>query len=186
MKRGLWLGVLAAAALALAYFWVRRPDDEAQIRAQLTRLAAAVSKTDANANPLFRGARMRSEFAAVLDEDVRVNIPEVASALPNKPGDLADTATQFTLLYPSLDVTLGDLETKLHDERQSAHVAATASLSAVARDGHPERDNRALNFLLRKADGTWRVTSVTVWTKGDDTRSEEHTSELQSQSNLVC
>src|SRR2546430_7056311 len=39
--------------------------------------------------------------------------------------------------------------------------------------------------VMRRKDGSLRVTGA-AWTDGTPLRSEEHTSELQSQSNLVC
>jgi len=147
--------------------WMRSGSDEELIRAQLTRLAAAVSVPEGGANPLVRGAKMRGEFAAIFDEDVRANVPEFPSELPNKRSELADTATQLSSLYPSLSVELVDIVVKLDDAKQSAHVGATAKLQAQGRGGHASKDSRAIDFLFNKHDGTWRIASVTVWAKGE-------------------
>ena len=159
--------VLLVVAVGGVLLWMRSGSDEELIRAQLTRLAAAVSVPEGGANPLVRGAKMRGEFAAIFDEDVRANVPEFPSELPNKRSELADTATQLSSLYPSLSVELVDIVVKLDDAKQSTHVGATAKLQAQGRGGHASKDSRAIDFLFNKHDGTWRIASVTVWAKGE-------------------
>src|SRR3989475_6969510 len=56
------------------------------------------------------------------------------------------------------------------------------SQGTVKMPGSKSISNRVL-LLAALADGTTRVENLL---DSDDTRSEEHTSELQSQSNLVC
>jgi hypothetical protein len=156
------LVALIAGGVAL---WTRAGSDEDQIRAQLTRLAAALSMPE-GANVVFRGTKMRSELEAIFEEDVRANIPDLPVALPNKRSELADTATQLSTVFRTIDVDFKDVEVKLDDAKQTAHVAATVKLAATGRAG-ASRDTRATDFLFNKRDGTWRIASVTVWARGD-------------------
>jgi hypothetical protein len=157
--------VLVALAVGATLQWLRAGSDEEQIRGQLTRLASALTMPE-GANVLLRGTTMRSELDAIFEEDVRVSIPELPTTLPNGRDELADTATQLSTMFRSVDVELTDIEIKLDDARQTARVGATAKLSATGRAG-PNRDSRSTDFLFNKREGTWRIASVTVWAKGD-------------------
>ena len=157
--------VLVALAVGGVVMWMRSGSDEERIRGQLTRLAAAL-RMEEGTNALMRAGKMRSEMGAIFDEDVRANVPELPVALPNKRSELADTATQLSMMFRSIDVDFSDIEVKLDDARQTARVGATVKLSSTGRAG-PTRDSRATDFLFNKRDGTWRIASVTVWAKGD-------------------
>jgi hypothetical protein len=168
VKRIVWGSVVVALAALGAYVWGSRTDDEGKIRADLARLAAAihVAGGDSSPNPLLRGMKMRTDFDAIFQEDVRVNIPELTSALPTKRVELADSATQWTMLYRSLDVDFSDIVVKFDDTKRTAHVALTATLTAKERDGQLGREKRAVNVLFYKTDDPWRIAAVTVWEKG--------------------
>jgi hypothetical protein len=164
VKRAIALVVLAALAGA-ALIWLRGGSDADQIRAQLARLGTALSVPE-GANPVLRGARMQSELDAVFEEDVRTNIAELPTTLPNKRSELASAAAQLSLTLRWVEVGFTDIEIKLDDAKQTARVGATVKLAASGRDG-PRRDTRAADFLFNKRDGTWRIASVTVWSKDD-------------------
>jgi hypothetical protein len=151
--------VLVVVALA-AFAWTRRASDEDQIRGQLTRLGAALHVSEGS-NPLFRAPRVRSEFEAIFDDPTHASVPELPLALPGGRAALADKATELTSYYQTLDVSFTDVEIKLDSVKLIAHVAATAKLSTSGENA--TRDTRPVDFLFYKKDGTWRVTSVTVW-----------------------
>jgi hypothetical protein len=158
MRRAAIVLVLVVAAVG-AFVGMHRGSDQDAIRAQLTRLAAALHASEGS-NPVFRVPRVRSEFDAILDETVHVTAAE-APGLPTDRRGLADSAVQLSAFYSSVDVGLRNVEIKLDDSSTMAQVAATADLSAGGEQSR--RDTRAVNFLFYKRDGTWRITSVTVW-----------------------
>lgn len=167
MKRIVWLSVPLLLAGVAIVFTLSRHSDEDLIRGQLSRLAKAVRVTagPGESNPLLRVARLRSEFREIFEADVRVTIPELPMALPTEPVALADSAAQLTVIYRAFDVDFSDVQIKLDDARLTAQVQATANVAATSRDGL-SRDTRPVDFLLRKVDGTWRVSSINVSAKG--------------------
>ena len=154
----------AAAALALAVTaWVllASKSDEDRIRETLDRLAAIVEVKE-GANPIMKAAGIRDELAGVLSDDVHVSIPELGGVREGRQGIMA-AATQAQLGFQSARVDLRRVEIKLDDAKQSAQASAEAQLKGKTRGGDTRRDDRNVDFLLRKADGTWKITSVTVW-----------------------
>lgn len=152
--------VLAVAVLAVvAYVWLHHGSDQDAIRSQLTRLSAALHMSEGS-NPVFRAPRMQSEFDAILDDPVHVTAAE-APTLPTNRRELAATAVQFSAYYSTLDVDFRNVDIKLDESGTMAQVAATADMSAGG--GRSRRDTRPVNFLFYKRDGTWRITSVTIW-----------------------
>ncbi len=80
--------------------------------------------------------------------------------LPTNRRELA-TAVQFTAYYSSLDVDFRNIGSKSTSRPPSPKSPASADLSAGG--DRSRHDTRAVNFLFYKRDGTWRITSVTIW-----------------------
>jgi hypothetical protein len=165
--------VAAGAAILVAitvYFAFFRPSDEDRIRSQLSRLAEAVEVTEGGSNPILRKARLDDAFGKVFDEDVRVSIPEL-STLKSGRGGLVALAMQASVWARSAHLEFSHIEIKLDDARASAKVGAKADVRVVDGHGSTRRDDRAVDFRFAKADGDWKITSVTVWRK-DEARPE--------------
>jgi phosphoribosylformylglycinamidine synthase len=148
--------------------YLRRGTDDDKIRAQLARLAAVLHTTDAQANPIFRIPRLRSEFDEIFDDTFHASIPELPSELPRDRRGLADVAAQVTATHPNLDVDFRDVEIKLDDAHTTAQVASTVTVTADSGGGRTHT-TRPVSLLFYKRDGTWRITSVTVWAPRGDT-----------------
>ncbi len=157
--------VVAAAALAAViagYFLFFGKSDEDQIRETLARLTRVVRVTEDDGNPLFKAAKVKDELEAILTDDVHVTIPEL-SIRQGRQG-MAETAMQAQLAFSSAEVELRALEITIEPQGGQAHVGADAILRGKARGGATRRDDRSVDFLLRKEDRRWKVRSVTVWT----------------------
>jgi ketosteroid isomerase-like protein len=135
--------------------------DEDQIKETLDRLAAIVEVKE-GANPILKAARIRDELAVVLADDVHVSIPELGGVREGRQG-IVEAAAQAQLGFQTAHVDLRRVEVKLDDAKQSAQASSEAQLKGKTRGGDTRRDDRNVDFLLRKADGTWKITSVTVW-----------------------
>jgi hypothetical protein len=158
--RRLWILLAVVLATGGVVAWFARSSDDEQIRAQLTRLAAALHKSQGS-NVILRATKMRGEFDAILDQSPHVTIPDLPTSLPDDRRGLADSATQVTALVQSLDLDFSDVEIKTDEAHMSAQVNATATLKA---DGDPpRRAKRPVTFLFWKREGTWRISAVTVW-----------------------
>ncbi len=166
MKHKLISGAVAAAAAIAIYFAFFSTSDEQKIKNVLAHLAKAVRVTEEGKNPILRAARVHSDFVDVFQEQVVVHIPEMP-AMKQGRAELEGTATQASFLFRTADVELGTVDVKVDDAHTSAKASATATLRATRRDGSPEQGPRAVNFLLRKDDGVWRITSLTVWPDGE-------------------
>ena len=164
------LAALAAALLAIAIWFFTRPSDEQKIRAQVARVAAAVKVTEDDTNPLFRLARIKDIFRDTLDKNAHVSLADVPTLPRSGSGrdQLAETATQATAVFLTADVDLSGVDVKLDDARLQAEVKAKATLVAVGRDGKLRRESRAVDFHVVLMEGTWRITSITLWTKEPD------------------
>jgi hypothetical protein len=151
------LGCALVAAVAL-YFTFFGDSDEERIRKVLSRLAktVAVKKDD---NVLSRTGRIRSELGAIVDDDVRVTVPEL-SVRSNNRKQLEDDAARAGLLYAEADCEFANVTIKL-DEGATFATADGAALVSGIRGGERRVDRRDVHFLLRK-DGAWKITSIDV------------------------
>jgi hypothetical protein len=159
--------VLAPAAVVVAIgvtvaLW---PNDEAKICAQLERLAKAV-RVEEGENLLLHTASLNRALEAVLTDDVHVTIPD----LPVGPGrsGVLELAGKAPLFVRTFDVRFGSYEIKIDPSATTAKVGATATIDATDTRGARRYDRRAVDFLMRKDDGTWRATSITVWARRGD------------------
>jgi hypothetical protein len=167
MRNRILVALAALAVLAgVVYFAVFRASDEEKIRAQLAKLSESVEVKEGGSNPVFRKARLDADFEKIFDEDVRVSIPDLSSTKPGR-ANLVALAMQASVWARSASVELSKIEVKLDDAHQSAKVGATATVRAVSGSGRNERDERAVDFRFAKIDGTWKITSLTVWRKDE-------------------
>lgn len=170
MKSPRWvaLAALVVIAAAVGAYFLLRPTDESRIRAQLTRLAAAVRVTDedAQAHPIGRMAHVNAELAKVFEADVRASIPE---ALPHDADreELVELVVGAPRFLRAFDVDFTNVTIKLDDTRTTALVGATADVKLGERDGSPSRERRAVDFRFVRKDGEWLVRTLTVWSKGE-------------------
>jgi hypothetical protein len=165
--RRLWIALGVLLVVGAGFAWITRSSDEEKIRAQLTRLAAALHMSE-GANPVLRVANLRSEFSGIFDESPHVSVPELTMPLPDDRRGLADAAAQLTSFVQRVDVDFEGTEIKLDDAHTSAKVDATATLSTD--DGRARRTTRAVTFLMWKRGDAWRISSVHVWPADEPTR----------------
>jgi hypothetical protein len=165
------VAVVVAVALAVAGYFVWRPTDESRIRGQLTRLAAAVRITDADreTNPIERVARVSSQLDALFEPDARVNIPELTDLGSEHAGkrELVQLVTGAPQYVRTFAVDFTSVTIKMDAAHTTAFVGATASVSAVERDGSTSQDRRAVDLHFVDKDGVWLIRTLTVWTKED-------------------
>lgn len=163
MRKKAIAGAIAAILAAAIYFVFFAGTDEEKIRGAIERLAKAVQVTADDGNPILKTARVRSELAAVLTDDAHVTVPELGTKQGRD--SIAEMAVQGSLAYRSAEVDMHDLQIKLDDAKTTAKVGARAHLRATTRAGEEQRDQRAVDFLLRKTEGRWKIASITVWDK---------------------
>ncbi len=158
--------LLAAAAIAIVaatlYFVFAGKSDEDRIRDTLGRLAKVVEIKDDGSNPLLRMGRVRGDLDALVTDDVHVSIPELGGARQGRQG-ISEAVTTAQLVFAWAQVDLRAIEIKLEPGALTAQASAEAQLKGKTRGGETRRDDRNVDFLLRKGDGTWKVKSVTVW-----------------------
>lgn len=154
------IGVLAVVAIA-TYFLFFGKTEEDKIRETVERLAKVVEIKE-GANPLFRAAGIRDELAKLVTDDVRVEVSELGSARTGIQG-VAEVAAQAQLGFLWATAELRHVEVKLEPGANTAQVGAEAQLRGKTRSGETRRDDRNVDFFLRKEDGTWKVKTVTVW-----------------------
>ncbi len=162
MRNKVLAGTLAVAIAAAIYFGFFARSDEEQIRKAVARLAHAVEVRPDDSNVIVRTARVRSELNEVLDENVHVSVPELTNLRQGR-REVAEAASQASLAYRSAEIDVADLQIKFDPTHESAKAGGRATLRATTRAGEDRRDMRAVDFLLRKDGGAWRITSVTVW-----------------------
>jgi ketosteroid isomerase-like protein len=161
MRTKVLVAVAALGAAAAIYFAFFGKSDEDQIRETLARLARAVEIKEGS-SPLLSAVRVRDELKPLLTDDVHVSVPELGGARQGRDG-MADVAAQAQLLFSSAQVDLRRVEVKREPGAPTAQASAEVRLTGTRRGGQTRRDDRNVDFLLRKDDGKWKVKSVTVW-----------------------
>jgi ketosteroid isomerase-like protein len=170
VKHRIVTGLVGVAAAIGIYFAFFSQSDEQKIRAVLGRLSKAIGVSEGDTNPILRGARARvhSELVETFPPDVHVSVPELPQIHRGR-SELEGAVTRAALVYRTAEVDLARLEIKLDDAHENAKVAVAATLRATRGDGEAKLTTRAVNFLVSKNDGKWRITSLTVWPEGEAT-----------------
>jgi hypothetical protein len=161
-KAKIAIGALLMGAASVSYFRYFAGSDEEQIRKVIERAARAVEVKDGDANPIVQLARVRDALDPLLEQDAHVNVAELPLGARHGRREVAELVTQATIVLRSASVDVHDLEIKLDSNRTTAEVGARKTVRGTWRTGQTRRDERAVNFLLRK-DGAWRIQSITVW-----------------------
>ena len=167
-KRVVIAGAIAALVIALAsYFLFFRASDEQKIRDAVARAVAVVTVTEDDTNPIVRLGRVNGVFKEVVHKDVRVHISELPQAQAGR-DSLAGAVVQASTWFKTAEIDLASVDIKLDDAHKSAQVRATATLHAVGRDGKRRKEEREVTLLVTNPEGTWRISSVTVWPPKDE------------------
>jgi hypothetical protein len=151
------LGCALVAGVAL-YFTFFRDTDEERIKKVLSRFAKVVS-VKADDNVLSRTGRLRSELKTVVDDGVRVTVPELNVRSSGRK-QLEDDAARAGLAFSEAECEFGSVAIKLDEGATFATVDAIAVVTGV-RGGERKVDRRDVHFLVRK-DGDWKITSIDV------------------------
>jgi len=159
---GVVAGLGAAAAVAYFVFFVR--SDEHEIRRAIARLAGAV-EIHGDADVATRATRLRNELRAVVAEDVRVTIQDLPRVAQGR-DEIAEAAEEAELAFSTADIDVRDVDVQVDEAHVAAKAGIRAALRAKSRTGEAQRDERDVDLLLRKDDGAWRITSITVWPSG--------------------
>jgi hypothetical protein len=164
MRGKVIVGALLVAVAAVVYFAFFAGSDEEKIRKVIGRLSHAVELRADDSNALVRIARARGELDEVLDADVHVSIAELpGGGARHGRAEISELAAQATMAFRTAEIDVHDLDIKIDQGHTTAKVAGSATLRGTTRSGEGRRDERSVDFLLRKDGGSWRVTSVTVW-----------------------
>jgi hypothetical protein len=155
-------GALVVAVGVTVALW---PNDEQRIKEALDHLAESVH-LDKDQNRLVFVAHARSALGKLLTDDVRMAVPELPSPVAGK-GAVVDLVDRIPLALGALDVRFAGYEVKIDPGKTSAHVAATATIDAAEPSGTEHHDKRAMNFLVAKVEGSWRTSSITLWSHED-------------------
>lgn len=147
--------VIGAIVLSLTLF---RTSEEDQIKKTLDRLVKTVMVKEGD-NIISRTARIKSEMAEIVDDDVRIDVPDLHIATTGRK-DVVEKAAQAGLMFSSADCELTNMKIQIDEGATTAKVDALAIFTGV-RGGDRRVDRREVHFLLRK-DGHWRVTTIDV------------------------
>jgi hypothetical protein len=167
------IAVAVAVVAGVAIYFATRQSDEARIRGQLAKLAALVRVTedDAQTNPIGRLAHVDDALAHLVDRDVRVNVPELPSALGTATGReaLGQLIASEPRFVRKLDLDFSRITVKLDDAHTSALVGLIARVRGKEADGADHDDERAVDmrFAREGGNGEWVVTTLSVWSPGD-------------------
>jgi hypothetical protein len=155
-----WTVAGACALIASVVVWVTffRASEEDRIKQTLGRLVKAVMVKEGD-NIITRTARIRSELKEVVDDDVRVDVPDLLIASTGRAA-IVEKAAQAGVMFTSADCDLTNMKVAVDDSASTAKVDALAVFTGV-RGGDRRVDRRDVHFLLRK-DGQWRVTTIDV------------------------
>ena len=110
-------------------------------------------------NLLTRTARIKSELSEVVDDDVRVDVPDLHLSSTGRAA-VVEKSAQAGIVFTSADCELTGMKIQLDEGGSTAKVDALAVFTGV-RGGERRVDKRDVHFLLRK-DGQWRVTTIDV------------------------
>jgi hypothetical protein len=161
--------LIGAALVAIAttiYFVFFAGSDQEKIRHVVERLAHAVEVKPDDTNVLVRAARTKRALDELVDDDVRLSVPELG-ARQGKDG-LVQLGAQASAAYSKVTVDTHNLVIKLDPSNTTAKVAGKATVRATTSMGEDRRDERAFDLLLRKDGRDWKVTSITVWPPGEE------------------
>lgn len=172
MKRWLpHIGIVAGILIAVyAIFFTT--SDEDRIRELLDRLETAVAVKEGTTNPVVRHAALKKAFRTIFTKKVSFEIPELTHVESGSDA-LAKVATQAPTLYQEASIDLAALKIEVDSEGLSAVAFGDALLTGVRRGGQLERDVRDVSIRLDKIDDEWRIVSVSVSERSDDTPDNE-------------
>jgi hypothetical protein len=155
---------LVVIGLSVAAIWIGYrslvPDDDAQIRDVLDRIAAAASDGDAADSEVSRLARAAS-VRGELDPDVTVDAGPPFQPMKGRDA-IVGTIARVRGTVSDLDLAFDDVEITIDPVRTTARVYLTAE--ARYRDGSGARvfDARELDVTFRRLDGGWVVSQVAL------------------------
>ncbi len=159
-----WLPIaLACAAVAGVAIWLTlfRSSDEDRVKKTLADLATIVSVKDGD-TIISRTVRLRSRLKEVVSDDVSVRVDELGMDVRGRQR-LEDDAAKAGLVFQNADCTFVTTKMQIDPAATIAQVDATALVTAN-RGGERKVDKRDVHFLLRKDDGTWKVSTIDVAT----------------------
>jgi hypothetical protein len=159
------IGAALVAISAVLYFVFVAGTDEERIRKVVDRLAQAVEVRTDDTNPLVRAARVKNTLEQLVDPDVHLSVPELGSRQGR--GGLVELGAQASAGYSRVTIDPHDLSIKLDPSKTTAKVSGRATVRGTLRTGEDRNDERAFELLMRKDDGAWRVSTITVWPPGD-------------------
>lgn len=152
------LAVGALVLVLVTWFVASRPSDEDRVKRALDRLASAASVRQDD-NVIARAGRLKSEFRDVVDEDVRVDIPELGLRVTGRK-KLVEDAAAASAVFGSATCLLTQVTVQLDPSKTTAKADAVALVTG-SRGGEQRVDKRGVHFILRK-DDEWRVTTISV------------------------
>lgn len=155
-----WTVAAGCALVAAIVVWLTlfRASDEDRIGKTLSRLVRAVMVKEGD-TIISRTARIKSELKDTVDDDVRVDVPDLGIRVTGRKA-LVEKAAQAGLFFTSADCELVGSKIQIDESATTAKVDTTAVFTGV-RGGERRVDRRYVHLILRK-DGDWRVTTIDV------------------------
>lgn len=158
MKKWTVAGACALIAAVVIWATVFRASEEDRIKETLGRLVKAVIVKEGD-NIITRTARIKSELKEVVDDDVRVDVPDLHVSSTGRAA-VVEKSAQAGVVFSSADCELTNMRIQIDEGTTTAKVDALATFTGV-RGGERRIDRRDVHFLLRKG-GQWRVTTIDV------------------------
>lgn len=158
MKRWMVAAACAVVGAVVLYLTLFRASEEDEIKKTLGRLVKTVMVKEGD-NIITRTARIKSELAEIVDDDIRIDVPDLHIATTGRQ-QVVEKAAQAGVMFTSADCELTNMRLQIDEGATTAKVDAIAVFTGV-RGGDRRIDRRDVHFLLRK-DGHWRVTTIDV------------------------
>jgi len=156
---------LIVAALVLAYRWWT--SDERAITKQLAAVAESltVAPNEGSLGPVTRVAMLRRTLAP----DVRVSAGPSSGGEPTGGGahslvgrDVVVGAASRWAPPGGVKVDFVNVRVEVSDDRRSAHVSCTATMTSPGGSGTPTVDARDVTIDFTRIEGVWLVSVVDV------------------------
>ena len=159
MPQRVVLVVVVAGAAWFGWRWLF-PDDESQIRSVLEHIAETMSTGARDEGEVARLARAAS-LRNALDREITVDAGQPFSRISGREA-LIGSVARFNAAARDVEFELADVQVQVAPDRSQAAVYLTAEARFVDADGGRGLEARELNLTMKRRDGDWVVSAVTL------------------------
>jgi hypothetical protein len=162
------LAMVLGAALGLVLLF--RPTAADRVKSQLLAIAAAVRVEPTDLDPRARALRIQHAFGEALAPEVKVSLgDDLLDGVARDDAErslsrdrLSGMAAAAPESWSQLGVEIDGIRVTVDRIGESAAVDAIATVHASPRDGPPQHERRRLIATFERADGVFRLTSITL------------------------